>query len=127
MQPEREAIVLCRYLTGEIPQRNIIERYATSVNEFALPLTASQQKAWNYCIKNPRLLPLADAAWSWDDPLHPLRHRIYIMLSTLEIHRSYQRFFLPVSRNADYIFLIGLRLLRSGFRLIAGKVLLWFL
>ncbi len=127
MQPEREATVLCRYLTGEIPGRNIIERYNTAVAQFASPLTATQQKTWARCMNNPGLLPLADAAWSWNNPLHPLRHRIYIMLSTIEVHRSYQSYFLPASRNSIYIFFIALRLLRSGLRLIAGKVLLWFL
>ena len=127
MQPEGEAITLCRYLTGKIPDRNIIEEYNTAVAQFGIPLTSEQQKTWTRCIQHPRLLALADAAWSWNNPLHPLRHRIYIMLSTLEMYRSYQRYFLPVSRNKTYIVFIGLRLLRSGFRLIAGKVLLWFL
>jgi hypothetical protein len=127
MHPEKEAIILCRYLTGDDPVDTIIESYAEAIGQYATPLNAAQYKTWSRCIKNPVLLPFADAAWAWTDRLHPLRHRIYIMLSILEAHRKYQHHFLPVERNNIYNLLIALHLLRSGFRLVTGKVLLWFL
>jgi hypothetical protein len=127
MHPDEEAIVLCRYLTGETPGKNILENYWKAVALHASPLSVSQEKTWKRCMQHPGLLPLADAAWAWNDPLHPLRHRIFIMLSTLETHRSYQHYFLPVSRKPAYKFFIALLLVRSGFRLIAGKIILWFL
>lgn len=127
MRPEEEAIILCRYLTGEDPVNKVIENYAAAVHQAATPLSTIQQKTWTRCMQHPHLLPFADAVWAWSDRLHPMRHRIYIMLSTLESHRHYQRHFLPVARNNSYKLLIAFRLLRSGFRLIAGKILLWLL
>ena len=127
MQHEAEALVLCRYLTGESPGTSIIERYSAAVSTAATPLTIQQQKTWNRCMQHPRLLPYVDAAWAWKDPMHPLRHRIYIMLATLESHRSFQRYFLPAARNKGYTLFITLRLIGAGFRLMAGKAIVWFL
>ena len=127
MHSEEEAVILCRYLTGTNPVKKVIERYSETVRQEAVSLTPAQQKKWLRCLRHPFLLPYADAAWAWPDPLHPLRHRIYIMLAILEAHRNYQPYFLPAERSYSYRFFIVLRLVRSAFRLAAGKILLWLL
>ncbi len=127
MHHDKEAVILCRYLTGEDPVQTVIAEYNHAVQQSAISLTATQQNTWSRCLHHPTLLPYVDAAWSWNNPIHPLRHRIFIMLSTLEAHRKYQHYFLPVARTSSYKLIIALRLTRSAFRLLAGKVLLCFL
>ena len=127
MHPEKEVQVLCSYLVALPASSKVVELYNEAVSNTAIPLTSRQRNTWDTCIRNPWILPLADAAWAWSEPFHPLRHRIFILLSILETQRGYRQKFQPVMRNAFYMLLVFARLFTAGCRLVAGKIVLWII
>lgn len=127
MHPEKEVQVLCSYLVAQPASSRVIELYIEAVSKVATPVNSRQRNTWDKCIRNPWILPLADAAWAWSEPFHPLRHRIFILLFILETQRDYQHRFRPEKRNAFYILLVIGRLFTASCRLVAGKVVLWII
>ena len=127
MQFPDEARILTRYLAGREPDEKSVFLYTDAVDKTALPFNNRQRRKWQKCIANPWLLPYVDSALAWNDPFHPIRNRIFIMVSILETRPAFQDLFLPVARNSWFFFRMTGQLGSGFLKLIAGKIALWII
>lgn len=100
---QTEAILFCKYLVGQKPSADIIERYQHFIAVNKQVATPRDNQVLAFAIKHPRAIPLLDNALAFIQPSSELRRRIYTMFTILEASPQYAPQFLPIKRSPLYI------------------------
>lgn len=109
----REAERFARYLIGESPRPEEVERYCRAVESCgAVPERERDRRLLEAMDRHPWTIGPLDAGLALTDPESVVRHRLCLMLAVLEASPHHCRRFLP----APYprIVLLGLALRMSG-------------
>ncbi len=127
MHCEQEAILLTKYLSKKPPLPEVIKLYEKALQTIPFQFSEKEERIWAFCMRQPWALGFIDAGLAFGQTYHPVRKRIYIMLAILETQPAYNDHFLPKERPALYNIYIFLLLVKAFFKLVAGKILLWFI
>jgi hypothetical protein len=119
-----EAQVLTRYLVGARADEEAMRHYAAACLFRAGDL-GSTTGLWRLLMRRPFLLPAADAALALQQPYHPVRKRILVMIAVLESLPQYEPYFLERKRTLLYPVLLGARLFFYLPMLAIGALLIW--
>jgi hypothetical protein len=123
---DREARRFGRYLVGEVPPREFIDRYIAAHKarreDLQLPSVAVDVVA-----RRPWLIPWLDAACAVLRPDDALRRKLLLMVAVLECSPHYADRFLPKRRSVPLLIIelawIGLR---SAILALGGIVVFWW-
>jgi hypothetical protein len=127
MHPEKEAVLLTRYLAKKSPSPEVIKLYEQALQAIPFQFNEKEMRTWNYCMQHPWALGFIDAGLAFGQTYNPVRKRIYIMLAILETQSAYNDSFLPKERSFMYNISIFFCLVKASFKLVVGKILLWFI
>jgi len=129
---EREAQRFARYLIGEPPRPEEIERYRRAVElRGAVPRTERDRRLLERMIRHPWTIGPLDAGLALTDPDSPVRFRLCLMMAVLEASPAHCRRFLPAPYPKRALAGLALRMavaaLRSalGFALVRTWGVLW--
>lgn len=122
---DRECLLITRYLVGENPSDELKERFRSG-NGLLLSSGnfRSDEAVVSFMISHPWSLPYLDAASALVRPTGLLRSKILLMVSLLETHPGFTRFFFPRSDSKARVVLklIGLGFL-SGLKACLGLMI----
>jgi hypothetical protein len=127
MHREQEAILLTKYLANKPLLPEVLKLYEQALQTIPFQFSKKEARIWNFCMKHQWSLGLIDAGLAFGQTYHPVRKRIYIMLAILETQPAYNDCFLPKERSVMYNFYIFFCLIKASFKMVAGKILLWFI
>jgi hypothetical protein len=127
MHCEQEAILLTKYLAKKSPLPEVIKLYEKALQAIPFQFSEKDERIWNFCMHHSWSLGLIDAGLAFGQTYHPVRKRIYIMLAILETQPAYSDCFLPKERSVMYNFYIFFCLVKAAFKMVVGKILLWFI
>ena len=75
---DEECVAMVKYLTGKIPDDDLFKSYQYATQKLPVAFSSKEQKLWNTCLKNPRLIPYIDAYLGFSEPTHPIRKKLFI-------------------------------------------------
>jgi hypothetical protein len=127
MHCEQEAILLTKYLSKKPPLPDVVTLYEKALQAIPFEFSKKEARIWDFCMRRPWALSLIDAGLAFGQTYHPVRKRIYIMLAILETQPAYNHCFLPKERPVRYNIYIFFLLVKASFKMVGGKILLWFI
>lgn len=105
---EKECLVFTRYLTGAAPSAEVVERYSrASEFLFSETLSGEELSVLKFAVRNPWSLGFLDAGSAFFMKNNILRGKILALVSILEAHPGYTRFFIPGSASRAGFLLKG--------------------
>jgi len=108
---DREAERFARYLIGEPPRPDEIERYRRAVElRDAAPRTERDRRLLECMIRHPWTIGPLDAGLALADPDSPLRFRLCLMLAVLEASSAHCPRFLPAPYPQAALLSLALRM-----------------
>lgn len=126
-QLKLEAIVFAKYFSKQNPGQEIIDKYLSGCR-ILIPNESDAEKILiQKLIRNPWMIPFADAAHSFPKKNSLLRKKLLLMFSILETSVDYYSDFTSEERSRFYWFLILYKVMKAIFKLIVGKILMIFL
>ena len=117
----REAERFARYLIGEPPRLEEIERYRRAVElREAAPRTERDRRLLECMIRRPWTIGPLDAGLALTDPESPVRFRLCLMLAVLEASPAHCRRFLPAPYPQAALLGLALRMAGAAARSALG-------
>jgi hypothetical protein len=121
MAADREAERFARYLVGEAPRPEEIERYRQAVElRDARPRTARDRRLLECMVRHPWTIGPLDAGLALADPESPVRMRLCLMLAVLEASPAHCRRFLPAPYPRAALLGLALRMAAAAARAALG-------
>lgn len=118
---EREAQQFARYLIGEPPRPEEIERYRLAVElRDAAPRTERDRRLLACMVRRPWTIGPLDAGLALTDPDSPVRFRLCLMLAVLEASPAHCRRFLPAPYPRAALLGLALRMAGAAARSALG-------
>jgi hypothetical protein len=118
---EREAQCFARYLIGEPPAPEEIERYRRAVElRGAEPRSGRDRGLLERMIRHPWTIGPLDAGLALADPESPVRFRLCLMLAVLEASPAHCRRFLPAPYPKAALLGLALRMAAAAARSALG-------
>ena len=118
-----EAVLIGRYLLGEMPSAVTIATYGRAVAHLP-PLDTRDQKLLDLATRHPVLLGFIDAGLALRAADSPLRRRIHLMFAALECSPQHTRHFLAERSSSLALFGVLFTGIRAVVRSVLGALLL---
>ena len=122
-----EVDILVRYLVGKAATPRVAVSYEHALQHVEVVFSKEEQRLWELCIDRPWIIPHVDAWLGFRYPGHPVRKKIFIMLSILETQPEYSDFFLPSRHSFIYLLNIGLTSIWAITKIGTGRVITWMI
>lgn len=111
-----------RYLTGQEPRPDLVERYVAAIAARGPVLADRDRRRSDFVARHPSSLAFVDAGLALRDPGSSLRWRLLVMTAILEASPEHTGEFLPVPRRPWYALYAAAIAVRSAVRGAIGIV-----
>lgn len=122
-----EAHVFSAYLLKQEVSEEILLRYSDACKKLNLTGNTSEEKTIKTIIRNPGLLPFADAALAFGNGKHLLRRKLFIMLAILETCPEFYSHFNTQEKSSGKWLAFFFRGCSAVFKMVIGKIILLFI
>ena len=125
-QLDKDVEVLSKFLVQAEPSALVKILYIDSVKTKVREFNQMEQNLWAFLMRRPQFIDCVDSALALIDRWNPIRHRIYLLNSILEVQPEFTSLYMPIKKTYMSRFGFLFKIFFQFLKIIPGLIIILF-